>query len=208
MAGHLDYALERVVAFSDGIFAVAITLLVLSISVPDLGSRQTDSNLQTQLFDSIPSVFGFALSFAVVGIFWVSHHRLFETVRESDRLTLYVNLLFLMTICFIPFPTGVIAHYGQLTTAVVFYAATMAFSGFMLAILWWVATIRPAHRKAMRRMGLHFALRAVGMSLVFLASIPVALWSVDAARYVWFAIPFVFAITGRIFSGTASPTSR
>lgn len=93
----MEYALERVIALSDGIFAVAITLLVLSISVPDLGNSQTDANLQDHLLGAIPSIIGFVISFAVVGIFWLSHHRLFQVVREYDRPTLYANLLFLMT---------------------------------------------------------------------------------------------------------------
>ncbi len=199
VANHVDHALGRVTALSDGIFAVAITLLVLSISVPDLGNSQTDANLQAHLREAIPSIFGFVISFAVVGIFWLSHHRLFQVVREYDRPTLYANLLFLMTICFIPFPAGVLARYGELTTAVIFYAASTAFVGFTLALLWWVAIIRSAHRKAQRRMGRYFGLRAAGTSIIFLISIAVALINVDAARFVWLAIPAVLVIVSRIY---------
>lgn len=197
----LESAFQRVIAFSDGIFAVAITLLVLSIAVPDLGNRPTDANLQARLVDAVPSIIGFVISFAVVGVFWISHHRLFQVVHGYDRPTLYTNLLFLMTICFVPFPTGVIAQYGELATAVIFYAASLALVGFALALLWWVAVIRPSHRKAQRRVGRYYALRAVGTSMIFLISIPVALINVDAARYAWFAIVAFFVIFGRLFGG-------
>src|SRR5438128_8436040 len=183
MNGHVESTLGRLIAFSDGIFAVAITLLVLSIPVPDLGSNQTDANLQSHLHDAIPSIFSFVISFVVVGIFWLSHHRLFQLIREYDRPTLYTNLFFLMTICFVPFPTAILTRYGQLTTAVIFYAVSMALGGLTLGLLWWLAVIRPANRNPQRRTGIYFALRAVGMALVFLASVPVALVNLDAARY-------------------------
>jgi uncharacterized membrane protein len=200
MAKQAESGLERVVAFSDGIFAVAITLLVLSIAVPDLGGQETDANLQARLADTIPSIVGFVVSFVIVGVFWLSHHRLFQVVREYDRPTLYANLLFLMTICFLPFPTGVVAHYGQLATAVMFYAASMAFAGFTLALLWWVAAIRPAHRKALRRVGRLFALRALALAAVFLISVPITLIDVNAGRFAWLAIPLLLVIIGRIYS--------
>src|SRR5215831_15450215 len=102
MSAREESALGRLIAFSDGIFAVAITLLVLSIVIPDLGNAPTDANLQSHLLDAIPSVISFVISFVVVGVFWVSHHRLFQFVRQYDRATLYTNLVFLMTICFVP----------------------------------------------------------------------------------------------------------
>lgn len=198
-AEQVDAGLERITAFSDGIFAVAITLLVLSISVPDLGGAETDANLQARLVDTVPSIIGFVVSFVVVGVFWLSHHRLFQIVHEYDRFTLYANLVFLMTICFVPFPTGVVARYGQLPTAVNFYAASMAFAGLMLALLWWVATIRPAHSAAQRRMGRFFAVRAILTSAIFLISIPIALVNVDVARFFWLMIVPEFVIFGRLY---------
>lgn len=208
MAGHSDYGLERITGFSDGIFAVAITLLVLSIAVPDLGNAPTDANLRGRLLETIPSIVGFVISFAVVGVFWLSHHRLFQVVREYDRATQYANLLFLLTICFVPFPTAVIAHYGQLATAVNFYAASMAFAGLTLALLWWVAAIRPAHRKAQRRTGDFFAIRAIGTAVIFLISIPIALINVSAARYAWLAIVPLFVIIGRLYRADGSEEAR
>ncbi len=194
-----DAALAPLVAFSDGIFAVAITLLVLAIAVPDLGSQQTDANLQSHLADAIPSVISFVISFVVVGIFWLSHHRMFQLVESYDRPTLWANLFFLMTICFVPFPTAILTRYGQLSTAVVFYAASMAVGGLTLALLWWLAVIRRAHDRSHRRMALYFESRALGMSAVFLLSIPLALINVGYARYAWLAIVPLYALLGRFF---------
>jgi uncharacterized membrane protein len=199
MAAPVESALNRLIAFSDGIFAVAITLLVLDLAVPDLGSQQTDAALQSRLVAEIPSVFSFLLSFVVVGIYWLSHHRLFQIAHEYGRGTLYANLLFLMTICFVPFPTGVLARYGQLRTAVIFYAASMAVTGFTLALLWWLTAVRPARRKPQRRVATYFTLRATGMSLVFLASIPLAFVSADYGRLTWIAIFPLYVVLGRMF---------
>jgi uncharacterized membrane protein len=199
MGAQNDSALGRLIAFSDGIFAVAITLLVLAIAVPDLGNDQTDANLQNHLLDAIPSVISFVISFLVVGIFWLSHHRMFQIIEDYGRPTLYANLFFLMTICFVPFPTGIVTHYGQLASAVVFYASSMALGGLSLALLWWVAVIRPATDRPHRRMGIYFGLRAVGMSTVFLASIPLAVVNVGYARFAWFAIVPLYVVLGRLF---------
>jgi uncharacterized membrane protein len=199
MGAQNDSALGRLIAFSDGIFAVAITILVLAIAVPDLGSHQTDANLQSHLAAAIPSVISFVVSFLVVGIFWLSHHRMFQLIEGHGRPTLYVNLFFLMTICFIPFPTGIVTHYGQLATAVVVYAASMALSGLTLALLWWVSVIRPAKEKSHRTTGIYFALRAAGMSAVFLLSIPIAIGNVGYARIAWFAIAPLYVVLGRLF---------
>ncbi len=194
-----DSALGGLIAFSDGIFAVAITLLVLAIAVPVLGNPPTDADLQSHLADAIPSIISFVVSFLVVGIFWLSHHRMFQIIEDYSRPTLYANLFLLMTICFIPFPTGIVTHYGQLATAVVFYAASMAVSGLSLALLWWVAVIRPAKAKSHRAMGQYFALRALGMSAVFLLSIPLALVNGGYARAAWFAIAPLYVVLGRLF---------
>src|SRR5207237_217819 len=117
-----------------------------------------------------------------------------------DRPTLYANLFFLMTICFVPFPTAILTRYGQLTTAVVFYSVSMAFGGLTLALLWWLAAIRPAHRKPQRRMGAYFALRAIGMALVVAA--------VSGARAVMAAAPPRYAVANvRPYGGEPSIVS-
>ena len=195
----VDSALARVVAFSDGIFAVAITILVLALAVPELGSRPTDAALQARLAASLPGVLSFVLSFTVVGLYWLSHHRLFQVVHHLDRKALYANLFFLLTICFIPFPTGVIGQYGQLPTAAILYAGSMIVSGLALAALWWLAAMRPARQKSENAVAQYFTLRALATSAVFAASTPMILLSPTWGEVLWIAVIPAYLVLGRIY---------
>jgi hypothetical protein len=106
---------ERFIFFSDAVFAIAITLLVLDLKPPH--GRAGEFDLTTQ----IPNLIGFGLSFYVVGRYWLAHHALFETVRAYDRRLLVVNLVFLASIAFLPFPTSVVAQEKAETGPVVLY---------------------------------------------------------------------------------------
>jgi len=100
----------RIEAFSDGVFAIAITLLILEIKIPAAGS----GNLSMQLLRQWPSYFAFVFSFAFIGIMWINHHRLFTHIKRSNNALLFLNLLLLLGVCAVPFPTAVLAqHLGQ-----------------------------------------------------------------------------------------------
>jgi uncharacterized membrane protein len=204
----VDSALARVVAFSDGIFAVAITILVLVLAVPDLGSRPTDAALQTRLVALVPSILSFVLSFAIVGLYWLSHHRLFQVVNHLDRKALYANLFFLLTICFVPFPTGVIGHYGELRTAAIFYAGSMVVTGLALAVLWWLAALRPARQKSEKAVSQYFMLRALGTAAVFAISTPVILLSPTWGERSWIAVLPVYLVLSRIYRQSLTAALR
>lgn len=126
---------SRVEAVSDGIFAIAITLLVLTISEPD-----DYSHLASQLADRWPSLAAYAVSFAIIGIMWFNHHSVFAHLERVDAASFYLNLLLMMTIAFLPYPTGVLGQalrtsQGARTAAVV-YSATMALNAYAWGALW------------------------------------------------------------------------
>jgi len=128
---------ERLEMFSDGVIAIAITLLVLEISVPD--SRAGD--LFSDLLESWPSYVAFVLSFVVIGIMWVSHHSMFERIARVDRGLLFMNLLLLLGIAFLPFPTALLASYASeggtnSSVAAAIYSTTMAFIGLAFTAMW------------------------------------------------------------------------
>ena len=100
---------DRLEVFSDGVIAIAITLLVLDIKVPDSHQGQLVHDLGQQW----PTFAAYVLSFAVIGIMWVSHHSMFERIREIDRGLLFSNLLLLLGIAFLPFPTSLLAQYAR-----------------------------------------------------------------------------------------------
>src|SRR5882762_3199489 len=113
---------SRIEAFSDGVFAIAITLLILEIKVPAPGAVP----LYLQLAWQWPSYFSFIVSFAFIGIMCINHHRLFSHIKQADNLLMIFNLLLLLGVTAVPFPTAVLAAHlrgpGQRT-------ATMLFSG-------------------------------------------------------------------------------
>ena len=95
----------RVEAFSDGVFAIAITLLVLTVAQPS-----TYSDLAHELANQWPSLAAYIVSFAVIGIMWINHHSVFMHLQHVDRGLLYLNLLLLMTVAFLPYPTGILGQ--------------------------------------------------------------------------------------------------
>ncbi len=131
----------RVEAFSDGVFAIAITLLVLTVAQPR-SYRDLAHSLGTQW----PSLAAYIVSFAVIGIMWINHHSVFMHLEHVDRGLLYINLLLLMTIAFLPYPTGVLGQAlakGQGTrTAAVVYGVVMAANACTWGGLWLYASRR------------------------------------------------------------------
>ncbi len=126
---------SRIEAFSDGVFAIAITLLVLTIAQP---SRYQE--LGHDLLQRWPSLFAYVVSFAVIGIMWLNHHSIFAHFGRVDRGLVYLNLVLLMTIAFLPYPTGVLGEAlakGQGTrTAAIVYGFTMMANAYAWAALW------------------------------------------------------------------------
>jgi uncharacterized membrane protein len=125
-----ELGLERVVFFSDAIMAIAITLLVLDLRLPE-GS---DLSLAAQLDSLGSSYFSFLVSFGVIGLFWEAHLRLFGFIARVDRALLWLNLTFLLFIAFLPFPTSVLGKHWS-PTAIVFYAATLMATGLLRFLL-------------------------------------------------------------------------
>jgi uncharacterized membrane protein len=104
--GGQDNDTSRIEAFSDGVFAIAITLLVIEIGVPHLG----DEPEGTMLVDRWPSYLGYVISFLVISTVWANHHNRFRFIVRSDHVLLFLNTLFLMCVAFIPFPTTLLAE--------------------------------------------------------------------------------------------------
>ena len=134
----------RVLALSDGVFAVAITLLVLTIQLPDLSPTRSLMTLNTQLLQSLlalwPTVLGYMISFLVVGAYWRAHRHIFRHIKRYDTAFLTLNLLLLLSVSFLPLPTGVIGRYPGSWVAVVFYALCLALTGVITFLLWWYAS--------------------------------------------------------------------
>jgi uncharacterized membrane protein len=129
----------RIEAFSDGVFAIAITLLILEIKVPSAGS----GSLSLQLIRQWPSYFAFVISFAFIGIMWINHHRLFTHIKRSNNVLLFLNLLLLLGVTAVPFPTAVLAQNlsrsDQRTAAILYHGTYFAIAIFF-NLLWGYAS--------------------------------------------------------------------
>jgi uncharacterized membrane protein len=171
----------RLEAFSDGVFAIAITLLVLDIAVPSRKSTPP-GELGRALAEQWPSYFAYLVSFSVIGIIWVNHHGLFSRLRQVDRPTLFANLGLLLIVAMLPFPTHLMAEYltaGKNShVAAVVYSCTMLAMGLTFAGVWLAVTrderllhepVDPAaRRRTLIRFGLGnvFYLITVGLAFV------------------------------------------
>ena len=127
----------RLETFADGVFAIAATLLILDV-------RTSGSSLSGSLRHIWPSYAAYAVSFLTIGIIWINHHTVFAQIRHVDRLFLLINVVFLMFVAFIPFPTHLIAsnlRRGDLESAAIVYGATLTATAVMFSALWFYAAL-------------------------------------------------------------------
>lgn len=174
----------RIVAFSDGVFSIAITLLVLNLTV---SKGLSTADLTSELFDLWDNLLAFALSFAVIGRFWVVHHRFFAEVDAFDGRLLGLNLLYLGTIVLIPFSSEVLGEYGGETPSVVVYSVNLA--AVVLVGLWMGVDARRRGLTSIDDETHHESrVRSTYIAGVFMLSIPLAFVVPRVAAYLWFLL--------------------
>jgi len=136
---------NRLEAFSDGVIAVAITLLVIEIHVPSHIEIHSNGDLWSALWDLWPSYLGYLISFVVIGIMWANHHNIFKQIGRVDHYLILINTVFLLCVCFVPFATGLVAEYlghaGE-KTAVVVYTGWFFLTACVYNLLWRYASTR------------------------------------------------------------------
>jgi uncharacterized membrane protein len=185
----------RIEAFSDGVFAIAITLLVLDLQLPP---DTTDQNLAERLGSLWDDYFSFGLSFAIIGMYWISHHGLFRRIVRFDVTLLWLNLLVLASVVFLPFPTRVIADYGGNPVAIALYAATLAVTGFSTAALFWYAhhakLLVPEVTEADYRYSI---VHMLAPTLVFAITVPLA-FVTDRILLLWLCFFFIDRVVDRV----------
>lgn len=183
----------RIEMFSDAVFAIAATLLVLQLDLPRLPENATDAQLWDALWQVAPSYFSLVLSFAVIGRYWLAHHALFHRIRKADGGLATLNLLLLLTVVVLPFPTEVLGAYGDLAAAAIFYAASISAIGLAMWLLWRHAVKRNLlFPDVSKRTIKNSYYRSLSVPVVFLASIPVTAWvGVSAGELMWLALFFI-----------------
>jgi len=187
----------RIEAFSDGVFAIAITLLILEIKVP---LQVGPGNLGFALLHEWPSFLAFLASFFTIGVMWTNHHRLFTLIEAADDTLLALNLVLLLGITWIPFPTALLASHLKITgndrVAALVYSSSFFVIAIVFRVLWRYATRTPgiippekeleaAHITRQYRWGPMFYL--IGIFIALASGTAVLIWSALLAIY--FALP-------------------
>ena len=175
-------AIDRIVFFSDAVFAIAMTLLVL----PLVGGR-SDLPVWEQIRSRAPELYAFALSFWVIGLYWLGHHRVYRRVRAYDEGSMLLNLLQLFCVAFLPYPTALSGRYSDDVAATVFYAASMTVLGLVTAIHVWYLVRHRRFADVDDRTGRRMVLRSLVVPFVFVPTIPIAFANVTVARSLWWS---------------------
>lgn len=181
---------EHVVSFGDAIFAFAITFMTLSIDIPDLPANLTESQLLSRLYDMYPQVESYIISFAVIAIFWVSYHQVFNFIKESHISMVYLNLLFLLFITFLSVTTSLVINYGSYQIPYLLYCILVIMTSSLLALIWWFGTKdyrlidKNVHPLLIRGLMVNLLL----VPFVFAISILVSFFDLDIAQYFWLII--------------------
>jgi uncharacterized membrane protein len=186
----------RIMALTDGVFAIVLTLLVLDLRAP-----QAASNVQLlgKLRELIPSLIAFVISFAVVGVFWYGHHMESHWIRRSDRIHLGITLMLLLTICFVPFSAALLGRNQQLPLAATIYGANLCLAGVMRYAHWVYATNGQRLVNSTIDPELVSHVRHVFMLVValYLLAIAIAWVSTFLAIFCFVLIPALYVIPAR-----------
>ena len=187
---------RRLEAFSDGVFAILITLLVLDIKVPTAAAATSPALLWSALLERWPSYFAFALAFGTVLVAWVGHHMLLQGVRVVTMRLVFLNGLFLLTVTFLPFPTSLVAEYltkPAAPVAAAVYAGVNALNSLTFWLLQLAVRAEAKPPDADKGRGLHTLKAQLGVLFFIVAALlafvsPTASLVVVAAVWVWWAL--------------------
>ncbi len=199
-AGHsankMHFQLDRISFFTDGVFAIAITLLVIEFKVPVI-EHATDQQLWHSLVEMSWKLLGFIISFCIVGYYWSVHHRIFGYVDHYTSRLIWLNLLFLFSVVLLPFTSGLLGEYASDTHLIVPYAvyvANICLTAFMNTILWfYVSDPKHAlltHHISRERVLLGFYFTLV-VPMIFIISLIVVYYNPTIGRFIPLTIPFV-----------------
>jgi uncharacterized membrane protein len=182
--------LEHLISFSDSVFAFAVTLMALSINIPDLTPNLTQSQLIQKLIDMYPQVESYIISFFVISIFWISYHQVFNHIKNSTISIVFLNLLFLLLITLLSISTTLVITFGNYQIPYIIYSSIVIMTSLLLTIIWWHSTkewrlveknLHPLFIKGVLT-------NLVTIPLVFLLSITISFVNLGMAQYFWLII--------------------
>lgn len=194
----------RVLALSDGVFAIIITLLVLEIHVPELAGGQ---DLREALREIRPSLVGFLITFVVTAIAWAGHRDLFAHIRRTDRALVWLNLVYLLPLSLLPFGAALISRYDQESVALGLYGVQLLVIAVARLIVWLYATNRPhlLYEPIARRTKTVGVLIVAVPAALYVLAILIADSAPTASLWIYAGVPILYFITVFVDRSTAPP---
>ena len=181
----------RLEAFSDGVFSIVITLLILDVRLPNDAAPLLDG-----LREVLPQTVTFVLSFVIVGVYWVAHHNMLHFVRAVDRYLLWLNLTLLLTVVFIPFSASLMGRHIDDPLAVIVYGVNLMLVNAAGTALWLYATARRAltHDEVPPALRLFVARLHMSPDLVYAAAVALGRWQIALSLVLFAAVPAFFIL--------------
>ena len=183
-------SITRLTSFSDGVFAIAVTLLVFNLKVPHIPANLVHQQLPSAIFSMLPNFSTYVISFLLVAIYWTFHHRLMNLVVRVDTQFLWMNIYYLLMISFIPFPSALFGSYSHDTFSFVFYISCMIMVNLMSMIM----VAYASYKFRLIKQDLPFTIvkylffRLFAAIIVFISAIPLAFYQLRWALYYLFIV--------------------
>jgi uncharacterized membrane protein len=181
---------EHMISFGDAIFAFAITLMALSIEIPDLPPNLTEPELMARLAETYTGLESYLISFAIIAVFWISYHQIFNFIIGSHMAIAYLNLLFLLFITLLSISTSLVINYATYQIPFIIYCIVVVLTSSLLAVIWLYATkdyrlidknVNPLFIKGVM-------IKLISIPIIFVISIFISYVDVNIAQYFWLII--------------------
>lgn len=193
--------IDRLLGFSNAVFAFAMTFLVGQLALPIVAQDKASTELAGQLANLLPRLVSVMIGFTVAATYWAAYHRIYNYIARYDNLLFTLNFALLFLIALQPFATNLLGHYGYTSTAVMAYAGLLALTGLVILLLWWHVTwgrrlLIPDVNPVVVR---HHLWRAAAAPILFALSVPLALLSPLGAEISWVSIAIATYALNRIY---------
>lgn len=192
---------DRVLSFSDAVFAFAATLLVLKIDLPQIVRAQISTQFLTAFTTLWPQYLANIISFLVIGYYWLNHHAIFRLIKKYNAPLVWINMIFLIFLSFLPFPVDLYGDFLMVPIVVAFYSASLALVGFLLAIIWLYASRK--HRLIEENMSdkemQYYTLRMFLAPVVFTLAIPLVYIHPALAQVSWILVIVGIVVLDKVF---------
>ncbi|MBU1167623.1 DUF1211 domain-containing protein [Patescibacteria group bacterium] len=188
---------DRIITFSDAVFAIAITIIILQIEIP-LNIPGTE--LKNEVVNLWPQILSYLISFAVIGRFWFTHLRLGSYVKHFDKGFIFLNMLFLLSVTFLPFPTDLYGSHSMSAFSLVFYCAAIGAVALISSIMWFYAYRHPKllHEHVDKKILSYSGRQALLVTITFAIGIIVIVAVPELTPYFWFGYIAIDLITSNI----------